>query len=259
MDRRFEDRVAIVTGSSSGIGKATALRLAGEGAAVCVVADRNVDGGQATVKEIRDSGGEAIFVQANVARSADCQRICDETLRSFGRVDVLVNNAGVTRVRPLEQIDEAVWETVIDVNLKSAYLMSRLAVADMLKRNRGSIVNVSSVHAVMTSAGGFAYAAAKAGICGLTRAAGVAYGAKGIRVNCILPGTIDTSLYPRTNAEVDRSGWRPRANEAQVLKRNGSPEEIAVAIAFLASDDASFINAAVLIADGGLLSLLKDY
>jgi 3-oxoacyl-[acyl-carrier protein] reductase len=259
MNRRFEDRVAIVTGSSSGIGKATALRLAREGAAVCVVADRNVDGGQAAAGEIRDSGGRAIFVQANVAQAADCRKVFDETLRSFERVDVLVNNAGITRVRALEEMDETLWDQVIDVNLKSIYLMSRLAVADMLKRNRGSIVNVSSVHAVMTNAGGFAYAAAKAGICGLTRAAGVAYGASGVRVNCILPGTIDISLYPRTDARVDRSAWRPRANEAQVLKRHGSPDEIASAIAFLASDDASFINAAVLVADGGLLSLLKDY
>jgi NAD(P)-dependent dehydrogenase (short-subunit alcohol dehydrogenase family) len=259
MDRRFEDRVAIVTGSSSGIGKATALRLAGEGASVCVSADRNVEGGQATAGEIRDAGGRAIFVQADVSAAEDCRRIVDETLQAFGRVDVLVNNAGITRLRPLEDIDEALWDKVIDVNLKSMYLMTRLVAPDMLKRGRGSIVNVSSVHAVMTCGGGIAYAAAKAGICGLTRAAGVAFGAKGIRVNCILPGTIDISLYPPSNKDVDRAAWRPRANEAQVLNRHGSPEEIAAAIAFLASDDASFVNAAVLVADGGLLSLLKDY
>ena len=259
MDRRFEDRVAIVTGSSSGIGKATALRLAREGAAVCVSADRNAQGGHATADEIQAQGGRAVFVQANVAEAEGCRRIFDETIRSFGRVDVLVNNAGITRFHSLEDTDESLWDQVIDVNLKSMYLLTRLVISDMLSRGRGSVVNVSSVHAVMTQPGGFAYAAAKAGICGLTRAAGVAYGARGVRVNCILPGTIDISLYPPNNRETDRAAWQPSANPAQVLARHGNPDEIAAAIAFLASDDASFVNAAVLVADGGLLSLLKDF
>ena len=258
MATRFEGKVAIVTGSSSGIGKATALRLASEGAAVCVVANRNVEGGQATAREIAEGGRGSLFVQADVSVAADCERVVAETLAALGRVDVLVNNAGITRGAPLERLDEALWDTVLDTNLKSAYLMSRAAVPDMLGRGWGAIVNVSSVHAQATAPGLAVYAASKAGMTGLTRGLALELGPRGVRVNCILPGTIDTSLYSRSNREVDRAAWKPRESEGQAMKRLGSPDEIAAAIAFLASDDASFVNGATLTADGGLLDILRD-
>lgn len=258
MSDRFGGKVAIVTGSSSGIGKATALRLAGEGAAVCGVANRNAEGGAATAREITEAGGKALFVQADVSLAADCGRVVAETLQAFGRVDVLVNNAGITKGAPLEKLDEALWDLVLDTNLKSAYLMSRAAVPDMLTRGWGSIVNIASVHAIATYTPLAVYSASKAGLCGLTRGLAVEFAARGIRFNCILPGSIDTSLHPRWNQAVDRAAWKPRAVEALPIKRAGAPDEIAAAVAFLASDEASYITGAALTVDGGMLSILRD-
>jgi NAD(P)-dependent dehydrogenase (short-subunit alcohol dehydrogenase family) len=259
MTGRFEGKAAIVTGSSSGIGKATALRLAREGASVCIVADRNVEGGQATAAEVAEGGGRAVFVRANVASAEDCRRVAERTGSELGRVDVLVNNAGITRREPFPEATEELWDRVVNVNLKGAFLMSRAVVGDMLRQGGGAIVHVSSVHAEQTHGPFAAYAASKAGLCGLTRAMALELGPRGLRVNCILPGTIDVKLYPREDREsVDRDAWRPRRSDAQVLGRFGSPDEIAAAIAFLASDDASFVNGAALVADGGLLCKLGD-
>ena len=256
---RFDGKAAIVTGSSSGIGKAIALQLAREGAAVCGAANRNTDGGRATAREIQDAGGRGLFVQADVSVSGDCERLVAEALAAFGRVDVLVNNAGITRSSPLQEMTESFWDQVLDTNQKSAYLLSRLAVADMLRRGWGSVINISSVHASATHAGHAAYAASKAGLCGLTRALACEFGARGVRFNCILPGQIDTSLYPRRpDREVDRRTWQPRRNDLQITKRAGSPDEVAAAVCFLASEAASYVNGATLAVDGGLLGILRD-
>ncbi|MBM4037521.1 MAG: 3-oxoacyl-ACP reductase FabG [Planctomycetes bacterium] len=258
MSARFGGKVAIVTGSSSGIGKATALRLAREGAAVCGAANRNAEGGQATAREIAEAGGRAIFVQADVALAADCERVVAETLRAFGRVDVLVNNAGITKGAPLEKADEALFDQVLATNLRSAFLMSRAAVPHMLSRGAGSVVNVASVHSVATYTPYAVYSASKAGLCGLTRGLAVEFASRGIRFNAVLPGNTDTSLHPRSNQAVDRAAWRPRPLDGLPIKRAGTPDEIAAAIAFLASDEASYITGAALLVDGGMLSILRD-
>ncbi|HJN16115.1 MAG TPA: SDR family NAD(P)-dependent oxidoreductase [Armatimonadota bacterium] len=258
MDHRFSDQVAIVTGSSSGIGKATALRLAEEGAAICVVANRNVEGGEKTVAEIAAMDGRAIFVQADVGVGDDCRRIIDETISTLGQIDVLINNAGITRGAKLEEFEEELWDRLMNTNLKSAYLMSRFAVPHMLERGQGAMVNISSIHAEATRPAYGAYAATKAGMSALTRGHAVEFGARGIRFNCILPGTIDISNYSRRSESPRASNWIPRASEEQVMKRCGSADEVAAAIAFLASGEASFVNGATLVVDGGLMSLLKD-
>ncbi|KPK65923.1 MAG: hypothetical protein AMK73_01545 [Planctomycetes bacterium SM23_32] len=257
MERRFASKAALVTGSSSGIGKATALRLAAEGAAVCVAADRNVEGGRATADEIAQGGGRAVFVQADVSVQEDCRRLVEATLTEWGRLDVLVNNAGVTRRAPLGKLSEELWDRVLDTNLKGPYMMSRFASEPMLAQGGGAIVNVGSVHAERTHPGFAAYAASKAGLCGLTRALALELGPRGVRVNCVLPGTIDVTLYPRRGT-ADRAAWRPRADERQVMGRRGSPEEVAAAICYLASEEASFANGAALVTDGGLLCELGD-
>lgn len=255
---RFQGKVAIVTGSSSGIGKATALRLAAEGAAVCGTANRNAAGGEATAREITEAGGKAIFVQADVSMAADCERVVAETLKAFGRVDVLVNNAGITKGAPLEKFDEALFDEVLATNLKGAFLMSRAVVPDMLSRGAGSVVNVASVHAVATYGVFAVYSASKAGLCGLTRGLAVEFASRGIRFNAVLPGNTDTSIHPRSNQVVDRAAWRPRPLDGLPIKRAGTPDEVAAAIAFLASDEASYITGATLVVDGGMLSILRD-
>jgi len=258
MDRRLEGKTAIVTGSSSGIGKATALRMAREGAAVCVVANRNADGGRATVGEIASGGGQAVFVQADVSAADGCRRIVAEAREELGPVDVLVNNAGITRRSSLEEMDDAFWYRVLDTNLTSAYRMTREAAPDLIARG-GSVVNVSSVHAVATHAGYSAYAASKAGLCGLTRALALELGERGVRVNCVLPGTIDITRYPRPGKpQPDGDTWRPRASDIQPMKRCGTPDEVAAAICFLAGEEASFVNGAVWPVDGALLGILRD-
>ncbi len=252
------DQVAIVTGSSSGIGKAMALAMACRGAAVCVVGRRNRAGAEDTVARIASAGGRAALAPGDVSVQADCRRIVEQAIEAFGRVDILVNNAGITRAWPLEALDEARWDRVLDTNLKSAYMMTCLCVPDMLTRGRGSIINVSSVHARATRPGCAAYSASKAGLLGLTRALACELGPRGVRCNAIVPGTIDTLLYPRDNHPVDRGRWQPRPSEAQGMKRLGSPEEVAAVACFLASEEAAFVNGASVLVDGGLLALLRD-
>jgi len=258
MQVRFDDKIALVTGISSGIGKAIALDLAAAGAAVVGTANRNIDGGEATAAEIRASGGRAEFMQADVSNDSDCKRLIEVAVERFGGIDVLVNNAGITRTAALKDLPDSMWKDVLNTDLRGPFVLSRLVVPLLLDRGGGNIVNVASVHAVATCPGFTAYAAAKAGICGMTRALAVEFGGRGIRCNCILPGTVDISLYPRDNRTVDHSGWTPRQSAAQVAGRLGSPHEIAAAVCFLASSAASFINGATLPVDGGLLCILRD-
>ena len=255
---RFEGKAAIVTGSSSGIGKSIALQMAREGAAVTVVADANVKGGEATACEITDLGGRAIFIQADVSREADCRNVAAKTIAAFGGVDILINNAGITRAKPLEEMAEEFWDHVIDTNLKSAYLMSRAVIENMLSHGGGAVVNISSVHAVLTHRHHAAYAASKAGMCGMTRALALEFAARGVRFNAVLPGATDISLHPRSAEAVDRTAWRPRNSEIQPTGRSGSPDEISEAVCFLASGAASYITGATLAVDGGLLAILRD-
>ena len=258
MDVRLDGKAAIVTGSSSGIGKSIALCLAQAGAAVCVVADKNVAGGTQTVEQIVSAGGRAVFVQADVSVADDCARIVAETVSAFGGVDILVNNAGFTSYSPLEEMDEQFWDRTLNTNLKSVYLMSRQAVGWMLKRRSGSVVSTGSVHATITDPGMSAYATSKAGMQGLTRALGREFGGRGIRFNCVEPGTIDGSIHAHPEGTEAHDAWRPHRSEAQVMKCHGGPDEVANVVCFLASEQASYVNGVTLLVDGGLTTRLGD-
>ena len=247
-------KVAIVTGGGRGIGRAIARLFAAEGAAVAVAA-RTVTEGEETVALIRGEGGEARFIQTDVSQDAQMRHLIEETVGSFGRLDALVNNAGIGGPgKPLEETAEAEWDRVIDTNLKGCYLGMRYAIPHLRRAGGGAIVNISSVLAEQTLPGCTAYTASKAAIIGLTRATALEVGKDGIRVNCIQPGSTDTPMMWEGLDEAGRAEIEPLVAAAAPLGKVGQPEEIAQVALFLVSDAASFMTGASLLVDGGLLT-----
>jgi meso-butanediol dehydrogenase/(S,S)-butanediol dehydrogenase/diacetyl reductase len=245
---RLDGRQVIVTGGASGIGQAIARHCAAEGATV-VVGDVNPVGGRATVGQIEEAGGRARFVEVDVTRADDVQRMVDAALGLGGSVDGLVNNAAIGGGDDILRTNEAEWDHVIAVVLKSVYLCTRAVLPAMLERGRGAIVNISSVNGV-TGLGEEAYSAAKAGVVNLTQNLAIRYGPRGVRANVICPGTIRTPIWDSRVAQqsdiFDRlARWYP-------LSRVGEPADVASAAVFLLSDEAAFITGAVLTVDGGL-------
>jgi NAD(P)-dependent dehydrogenase (short-subunit alcohol dehydrogenase family) len=258
MTERFADKVAIVTGAGSGIGRATALAFAREGAAV-VLADIDRTTGEDALRDAVAGGGRAIFVEADVSRAADALKVVDQAVAAFGGVDVLVNNAGVEFVSPLVETAESEWDRVMGVNLKGAFLCAKAAIPQIAKRGGGAIVNVASIAGQRSPRRSAAYAVSKAGVIALTKSAAVDYAKDGIRVNCIAPGVIDTPMLRRSAEAVspaDPQSVHRAWAQSLPLGRAGTAEEIAAAILFLASADASFITGAVLDADGGTMASL---
>ena len=249
---RLEDSVAIVTGSSSGLGRAIAILFAQEGAKVVVNADKNVAGGEETVATIKEAGGEAIFVQASVASSQDCQRLVQAAVDAFGGVDILVNNAGVEIRGGVLALTEEEWDQMLDVDLKGIYLCSKEAIPHMIEAGGGSIVNVGSVLSFDVIPERAAYCAAKAGAVHLSKSIALDYAKYGVRCNLLAPGAFHTPLLEQSMIDSgDYEGTKQVLTNKSVFGRMGEPEELAQAAVFLASDESSFVTGSVLNCDGG--------
>ncbi|HZR40765.1 MAG TPA: SDR family NAD(P)-dependent oxidoreductase [Ktedonobacteraceae bacterium] len=248
---RLEGRVAFVTGAGRGIGAATALRMAEEGARV-TLADIDIEGCQQVAQEISRAGSESLIVRCNVADGAMVQDAVDQTASRFGRLDILVNNAGVIRDNLLFKMSEEDWDTVMNVHLKGAFLCSRAAQAHMVKQNYGRIVSLSSTSA-LGNRGQANYSTAKAGLQGLTRTLAVELGKFGITVNAVAPGFIDTEM---TRATARRQGLDPEqviveASKRIPVGRVGQPRDVANVISFLASEEASYVSGQIIYVAGG--------
>jgi len=251
---RLENKVALITGGTSGIGDATALLFAREGANVAITG-RNADRGRAVVAKIVRDGGKAVFVQTDVRRAGECKRAVDETVRVFGGLDILFNNAGVFYPHTILDCTEEEWDLQMDINLKGTFLMSKAALPGMIARGAGVIINNSSGWGIAGGDSAVAYCASKGGVVLLTKAMAIDHGRQGIRVNCICPGDVDTPMLPE-DARMRGLKWEDYlagcANRP--MGRIGTVDEIAKAALFLASEDSSFMTGAALVVDGGGLA-----
>ncbi len=249
---KLKDRVAIVTGATSGIGEASARLFAEEGARV-TVAGRDEARGRNVAAAIAAAGGKALFVRADVRLPADCERIVAETLRAFGgRLDVLFNNAGVFHPHNAVDCTEEEWDATVDSSLKGAWLMSRYSLPTMIAQGRGVIIHQASGWGIQGGDEAVAYCAAKGGLVVMTKAMAIDHGKQGIRVNCLCPGDVDTPMLA-LDAEARRMSYADYMKGAahRPLGRVGTPIELARAALFLASDDSSFMTGAALVVDGG--------
>ena len=243
----MKDRVAIVTGSARGIGKAIALELASKGAKVVINYAGSKDAVLETAKFCQEKGAETLVIQGDVSKAEDCERIVKKTLESFGKIDILVNNAGITRDNLIMRMSEDDFDAVINTNLKSVYLMSKAVARPMMKNRYGRIVNVSSVVGIMGNAGQVNYSASKAGVLGITKSLAKEMATRNITVNAVAPGFIQTDMTEVLSDEAKNSiaGTIPAG-------KLGTAEDVAHAAAFFASDKARYVTGQVVCVDGGM-------
>ena len=246
----FEGRIAVVTGGARGIGRAICETLAMRGADI-VIADLQADLAEQTAREIKSSSGRrTLAITVNVADPASVNAMVEKALAEFGHLDILVNNAGLTRDKLIVRMDEADWDLVIDVNLKGAFNCCKAIFRSMMKQRYGRIVNISSVSGQTGQVGQVNYSASKAGLIGLTKALAREFASRNITVNAVAPGFIPTALTIDLAPE-----WKESIIKATPLGRMGTPQEIAYAVVFLASDEAAYITGQVLAVDGGMVMM----
>jgi NAD(P)-dependent dehydrogenase (short-subunit alcohol dehydrogenase family) len=249
----MKDKVVIITGGSSGIGQATALAFAQKGVKV-VVADILVEAGKGTVKMIKESGGEAMFIETDVTKAGDVEAMVLQAVETYGRLDYAFNNAGIEGVQtPTADFPEDIWKKVININLVGVWQCMRHEIPQMLKRDGGVIINNASILGLVGFANASAYVASKHAVLGLTKTAAIEYATKGIRINAVCPAFIETPMLERggltTNPEVYEmlAGLHP-------MKRLGKPQEVAAAVVWLCSEEASFITGHTMLIDGGYVA-----
>jgi NAD(P)-dependent dehydrogenase (short-subunit alcohol dehydrogenase family) len=251
---RLQDKVAIVTGAGSGIGRATAALFAREGA-LLVINDIDEKGLDAVLFQL--GGDKNRAVAGDIAREETARSLAYEAMSTFGRIDVLVNNAGIHFLKDVTDMSVEEWDRLMDINLKSMFLCCKHVIPAMLKRKKGAIVNLASISSFigqeMEGASTFAYNITKAGALQLTKSLASRYAPDGIRVNCVCPGNVETNILKRDSAEEAAEFWR-QAARLEPMGRNAQPEEIANAILFLASDESSFVTGCPLLVDGGYLA-----
>ncbi len=248
---RLAGKVALITGGTSGIGKATAIRFAAEGAQVAITG-RNAEHGEQVVQDILANGGESVFIRSDVRRSEDCRNAVNQTLERFGKIDVLFNNAGVFHPKSIPDCTEEEWDETIDSSLKGAFLMSKYVLPSMIARGSGSIIHTSSGWGILGGNKAAAYCAAKGGLIIMAKAMAIDHGPDGIRVNCVCPGDV---LTPMLHDDAAKRGmaWDDYAAGAanRPLGRIGTSEDIANAVLYLASDESSFVTGSAVVVDGG--------
>ncbi len=249
MPGTLHEKIALVTGAGSGIGRATSLVLAREGATI-VVADVNADGGEETLSAIKDLGGDGMFVHADVSRAADVEALVEATVKAYGRLDCAYNNAGIEGYigGRLHEYPEDTWDRLMDINVKGVWLCLKYEIPQMLKQGGGAIVNTASVAGLVGSRRLSAYSASKHAVVGLTKSAALEYATDGIRVNAVCPGIIDTPMMDRLVE--GRDDYAASIPTRQPIGRKGTPEEIAEAVAWLCSDAASLVTGLAMSVDG---------
>jgi NAD(P)-dependent dehydrogenase (short-subunit alcohol dehydrogenase family) len=253
MNQRYSNKVALVTGAASGIGRATAIAFAAEGASVAV-SDVDADRGEKVVAEIRKAGGKAIFLRADVSKSDDVQGLVKGTVKAFGRLDACFNNAGIGGpLAPTAALAEADWHKVIETNLSSVFLCMKYELPELLK-NGGAIVNNASILGAVSFPNASVYTASKHGILGLTKATAAEYATQNIRVNALCPGFIETPMLEQAGITT-KPDFLNAVLAGVPMKRLGKPEEMAAAVLWLCSNEASFVTGHPLFADGGYIAL----